>query len=534
MEEKLKAILAKIKAWWSKYTTKQKTIIVVISAAVVFTFVIISVVISRPKYQTLITCSSQSESASVISILESENINYQTSTSGLSISVDEGDISKANLALGAAGYIPEGYSKLSDYLDNSLSTTSSDKEKFYKEYKEKKLEEDFSNLSNVKSAKVHLSIPEQNGTLLQNSKESSAYIQLELNGTFTSANAANLAQATATFLGNSNTANITILDSDSNLLFAGGDDYSTSGIASSLQELENQAESMVANQVKKVLLGTNQYDDIEVSSHLSMDYSSYEKTVSEYYSNEGRTEGMLSNERNYSSENENSSGGVPGTDSNGDNAKTYMFRDNDNSSSSTEENEKNYLPNQSLLSTITPAGGIIYSDSSVSITALKYKKLSEEDAKTQGLLDGISWEKYKLANDVDKKLEVDEEFYQVVANATGIAPDKITIVAYETPIFYDKEPIKVSWTDVLSVSLLVLILALLAVVVLKSMQARSNVSEEEELSVENLLQSTPESELEDIDVESKSETRKMVEKFVDENPEAAAALLRNWLNEDWD
>ena len=35
------------------------------------------------------------------------------------------------------------------------------------------------------------------------------------------------------------------------------------------------------------------------------------------------------------------------------------------------------------------------------------------------------------------------------------------------------------------------------------------------------------------DVESKSETRKMIGKFVDENPESAAALLRNWLNEDW-
>ena len=39
--------------------------------------------------------------------------------------------------------------------------------------------------------------------------------------------------------------------------------------------------------------------------------------------------------------------------------------------------------------------------------------------------------------------------------------------------------------------------------------------------------------IENIDVETKSETRKMIEKFVDENPELAAALLRNWLNEDW-
>ena len=43
----------------------------------------------------------------------------------------------------------------------------------------------------------------------------------------------------------------------------------------------------------------------------------------------------------------------------------------------------------------------------------------------------------------------------------------------------------------------------------------------------------PSEPLEDIDLEAKSETRKMIEKFVDENPEAVANLLRNWLSEDW-
>ena len=57
--------------------------------------------------------------------------------------------------------------------------------------------------------------------------------------------------------------------------------------------------------------------------------------------------------------------------------------------------------------------------------------------------------------------------------------------------------------------------------------------QEEELEVEDLLQSMQESELEDIDLTEVSETRKMIEKFVDENPEAVANLLRNWLNEDW-
>ena len=65
------------------------------------------------------------------------------------------------------------------------------------------------------------------------------------------------------------------------------------------------------------------------------------------------------------------------------------------------------------------------------------------------------------------------------------------------------------------------------------MRSEKVTEEEEEVSVESLLQSTPEAVLEELEVETKSETRKLIEKFVDENPEAAANLLRNWLSEDW-
>ena len=117
--------------------------------------------------------------------------------------------------------------------------------------------------------------------------------------------------------------------------------------------------------------------------------------------------------------------------------------------------------------------------------------------------------------------------------ATGISQNNISIIAYESPIFYDKEGFSVTGTDIVSIITIILILALLGFVVIRSMWSRRAKQEEEELSVENMLQSTPEPELEDIDVETKSETRKVIEKFVDENPEAAANLLRNWLNDDW-
>ena len=532
MADKLKEIPSKILEWWNKFTTRQKSIIIGAAAVVIFAFAIIMYVMNKPQYVSLITCDTTAQASEIIDTLDSAGIAHKESNDGLKIEVESSKQSAANLALGSAGYMPDEL-KLSDYLGNSMSTTATDKERLYNSYLEKYITETIEAQSAVKSAKVHLSFPKDNGTLAAQKEEASAFIQLELDGTFTSANAAALAKCVAAWLRNDTTANITIMDTDSNLLFAGGDDYSSAGIANSMQELQNQAESMIANQVKKVLLGTKQYNDAAVTSHLDMDFADYEETLKEYYANSDRTEGMLSHEETYDSENTNDGGGVPGTTSNGEGGTTYVSPDSSNSSSTTSETSRDYLPNESIKNTVTPAGGINYTNSSISIAAITYREIHYEDVKRQGLLDGTTWEEYKSQNSADTKLTVDQDMYSLVANATGINENNITIIAYESPIFYDKESSPVTTQNVLSAIMLVLILGLLIFVVLHSMRTRQAVQQEEEVSVENMLQSTPEAELEDIDVEAKSETRKMIEKFVDENPESAAALLRNWLNEDW-
>ena len=68
---------------------------------------------------------------------------------------------------------------------------------------------------------------------------------------------------------------------------------------------------------------------------------------------------------------------------------------------------------------------------------------------------------------------------------------------------------------------------------LRSLRSVKGEVEEEEISIDDILKSTPVDSLEEINLEDKSEARKIVEKFVEDNPEAAANLLRNWLSEDW-
>jgi flagellar M-ring protein FliF len=179
-----------------------------------------------------------------------------------------------------------------------------------------------------------------------------------------------------------------------------------------------------------------------------------------------------------------------------------------------------------------PAGAIKYDESSLSVTTITYRNVREDDVRAEGLLEGITWEQYKNNNDVRTKLEVDPDVLQAVSTATGIGVNDITILSYEEPFFIDHQGIDMDITDILTILLILLILGLLAFVILRSMHQAKQEEAEPEVSIDEILQSTAQEELEEIGVEDKSEARRIVEKFVEDNPDAAANLLRNWLNED--
>lgn len=531
MADKGKELLGKLLEWWNKFSAKQKTIIISASAGIVLAIAILATVLTRPQYVLLLNCETTKEAAEVTELLETNNITPKVSDDGYQIRVLKNQQSDANLLLGANDIQSAAYS-IDNVTNGGFSTTESDKQKKYQLYMETRLEKEFiEKFSAIKSASVELSIPENDGTLISSEEEAFASILLELQGEFTTDNAAFLARAVATAIGNTTTNNIVILDTEGNMLFSGDDNYTISGMANSQLSVKSQAESLVKNEVKRVLLGTNEFDNIEVASNLSLDFSTTDMTEHTYSAPEGQTQGMLSHEDILNEDSTNSSGGVPGTDTNDQN--TYALQDNANSSSTISEESRDYLPNETITNKSIPAGLIKYDQSSIAVTGRVFNIVREEDAKSQGLLDGITWDEYKTANSGSTKIEVDQDLFSVVSNATGIAVEDITIVAYSENVFFDREGLNVTATDVVQILLVIVILALLGFVVFKSMRGEKDAAQNEELSVESLLQSAPEVELEDIGVDGESETRKLIDKFVDENPEAAASLLRNWLNEDW-
>lgn len=528
--EKLKELGNRILEWWNRFTAKQKTLIVSVVALLIIAIVVIVTMLTRPKYVLLRECETTKEAAEVRDLLEADGYHYQITDDGLTVSIVAEEIGRANLLLGANNIQAAGYG-IENVTDGSFSTTESDKQKKHVKYLEEQLSNDFlSMFTAIKRARVKLNIPKDDGTLIAKEEEASAWVQLELKDEFSQENAAYLARAIATALGNKTTNNIVILDTEGNMLFTGDENYSASGLANAQLSVKGEAEKNLINNVRRVILGTNEFDNVEVSPNLVLDFSNQQKTTHTYTPAEGQTQGVLSHEDISNSENVSGIGGVPGTDSNDDDT-TYVMEDNNKSQSTQSEESRDYLPNEEITTTVTPSGVINYGASSLAASLIRYNVIREEDAKAQGLLDGVSWEEYKLNNAERTRIELDESFLTVVSNATGIAENKITLIAYSENLFFDAEGSAITATDVIQILLIILILALLAFVVLRSMRTEKHEEEEEELSVETLLQSNV--QLEEISSENESEEKRLVNKFVEENPEAAANLLRNWLNEDW-
>ena len=531
MPEQVQKILDQILEWWKKFSTKQKILFGSIAATIILALVILAVVVSRPTMVPLIECETTKQAGEVKALLDGDgSIGYEMSQDGLTFYVDAKDEATASILLGQNSIPTDGFT-IENVVDRGFGSTEADKTKLYRLYLEERFADHLETLSNVEEAYVTLDIPNDDGTILARQQDAYASVILSLASEMTEEQAFGLAQYIATELGNDTTDNILILDSDSNVLFSGADSDTAVGTASTQLSLRSKTEAMVKSEVKDVLVGSGLYDHAEVATKLDMDFDQYRETERQYSAPEGQTNGMIGEQSVYEQNSVGGAAATPGTDANDD--TTYVIEDNEYTETTISDTTTIYQNNEKVTDRTSAMGKINYDNSSIAIVLKDYVIYDEDTLKASGELDDISFEEYIATHSEPVQKEVAEDRFTMIANATGFPVENISIIAYDEPIFQYSTNQR-SLSDYLQIILAVLILLLLGYVVFRSTRKEAVPEVEEELSVESLLESTKKNPLEDIGYNEKSEIRILIEKFVEENPEAAASLLRNWLNEDWE
>jgi flagellar M-ring protein FliF len=531
MSEQLKQIPKQLLAFWNKYTSKQKTIIISVACAVFFALVLLIYLMGRTQYKELTISANPQDASAAVDLLKDEGIAYKLADDRVTISVDKRRFSDAVLLL-ASNDMPSTGLTVDELLNNSLSTTNSDRTLKLNLYIQNQLRNYLITMEGVDDAQVNYIPIETSNSILTTAQETNASVLLKVNDDFEINTAETIAEVVAAVIGNSTTDKIKVADQYGNLLFSGDKDL-YSGSASSNEDFKQRLRNNFINNLYMGLIKSD-FDDAEIMPNLAFNMDRVTQLHKEMLPAEGSDQGLYGRSYTYESENAGTSGGgVPGTSSNDDETQ-YLTEDPNSTTGKVEINELEFIPSERVTNTEFEIGTIDKANSSISIVLRKIKSLKEEELELLGVLEGTTFEEYALQNDDKVKIEVDPEIITMVSLATGIPENKIGITAYEQPVFVPKVVELREWTDYLQIILAVLIIALLIFVVFKGV-APVNVTElEPELSVEQLLATTKENQaIEDIEFNEVSEVRRMIEKFVDEKPEAVAQLLRNWLNEDW-
>lgn len=536
MQDKIKKASEQLTGKWSSLSSTKKIGIGTAAGAIIIGAGIGINALLTPDMEVLYRGLDLKDSSEITQVLDSSKIEYDVKDGGTTIELNSSDINKAKLLLASENIPKSGYT-FDDAITNSMSTTEDEKRAKMNEYKKAEIEKALKSMSNIRDAKVTLDIPKEKNSFIESKQKSSASVLLTLTGSLNSKQVSGIARFIASSVENLDTSNITIIDTDGNNLFSGED--SESFDASKQQEIKTSAENSIKTKVTDLLAPL--FDDLTVSTNLILDFNTHEEVREEYTPQfDGDGKGIIKSEStsNQSTSDGSSAAGEPGTASNTGQATSYQSGSSSNSQSISGSKDTEYVNNKIISSSVKNVGDIDYKKSSIAVNVFKYTTYDE--IKVSKTLEDKTWDEFKAEKREQIPLTIDESLITQIKNGTGI--DNVVIYGYEKPIFIDKAPFVFDIKNYIPYALL--LGSLLLVIITKftkkpkvTIETEPELEVEEMLSVNKKIQSAQTGEeLSEIELRETLETKKRIEQFVDEKPEAVAQLLRNWLmeEEDWD
>ena len=126
MMDRLVAIRDKLLAFWNRYTTKQKTIIICVALAILFAIVLLAYFLTRPVYVDLVTLNADAASE-FREQLDAAGVDYEDeaiSTDRVRFRVEQGQYSDAVVVMGANQITDSEGMSWEDALEEDMTTTS--------------------------------------------------------------------------------------------------------------------------------------------------------------------------------------------------------------------------------------------------------------------------------------------------------------------------------------------------------------------------------------------------------------------------
>ena len=160
MQETIEQASTQLTEKWNGLSKKQKIRLGIGASCIILTLIVVAVIFTRPKYEVVLRKITESDIAAAAEVLDNEKITYEIIDDGTSLQVKDKDVVNAKLALTREN-VPKGGYTFEDAINNSMSTTESEKRAKMNQLAEVELERALTSMDAIDYADVRLVVPEE-------------------------------------------------------------------------------------------------------------------------------------------------------------------------------------------------------------------------------------------------------------------------------------------------------------------------------------------------------------------------------------
>ncbi|BFL40663.1 flagellar basal-body MS-ring/collar protein FliF [Agathobaculum massiliense] len=531
VKEKLQNNLNKVKSFFEGENKKKRIVTAaIIIVAVIIVSVIAAVVLNNRPYETLFTGLTTDEASAIVGKLEEYGAaDYKIEGDTIKVPAAQEPDLKAKLLLD--GYPKSGFGYDTYFNNISMMASDSDRDTVRNYELQDRMAAVIRCFEGVKDAVVNISEGSDQRYVLDSENATPAtaavFVTMQDGGALPENYVDAIGNLVARSVKGLEFGSITVTDSVGNSYMPGAENSTTSSASDLKLRLENQVNNRVRGEVMQALTPIYGPDNVRVSVTSTVDVSRRVQENTVYSSPEGAPEGEgIIGQREYDQEltrgNENTAGGVVGTQSNAD-IETYM------ESQDAVNGDETWIKN---------AGTEDY----------KVNSSTEQSEQNSGVVTDVM-----IAVTINQNAAGNVAAAQLtshIARAAGIAPevqaDKINVLIApfytDTPTNTDSLPIGglqlPKWAIYAiagAVGLLLMLVILLLIIQRRRKKAKAALEELEQqaaLAAAERAEREKRENLLDIQNEKSMELKQDIRKFTEENPEIAAQMIRVWLKGD--
>ena len=470
---------------------------------------------TRTEYVVVVQGLSAADAQVVTAKLDEVGILWKSSDDASSVSVPKESVSRARMEL-AASVSSAAFSWNDVFSSESITMTSQTREQMYIQATAADVEQSIETITAVENATVILQIPKESSYFIKDEIESKASVVLNLKSgqSLSEEQVSGVVNLIVSSVKDLKVENVTVLDS-SGIQLNNQEDTGFTSVNTQF-EMQQSVQGQLKNDLTVFLENIYGLGNAVVQPKVTLDFNQQSETQKIFSPPiEGDTQGMVRSVTSITENviNDDGATGVPGTDANTGEATSVVEGDNNGSSYEKASETLNYELNEIYREVIKSQGDV----KSLSIGVL---------LNTKSLVDGQLTDEHKI------------ELTNLIAMSAGTDPANIQIMVQEFPDpmeYYNTYTGQGTEGTLFGIPVFVIIIVILvtivAVIVVMIIINR-NKKKREEAEALALKESEQTNSLDEIEFqEDKGSPKYHIEKFVDTNPEAAAALLRAWLND---